>query len=780
MHWKEKMRMQHWLGRLVLRYTLAPVSVGLALLLAGPLERTVPHSAQYVFLLAVIGCAWLCDRGPGIVAAILSLFIFDYYFLPPFHTFGIGHEAMPYAIPFLLIAAAAAWMSATRHDALEARFKLKESEEKFRRILINLPDVSWTADQNRRLLYMSPKIEDLLGYTSEEIRGNGGNMLLERIHPDDSAQVARAFTGLFASQQPYDVEFRVQKRDGGWIWVHNRAIRTHLRNGIVYADGLLTDVTVRKQAEAELISKTALLEAQVNATIDAILVVDPHGRRILQNQKFVELFSLPKEMLRHDDDGPVLEHVLGLVKNPDSFLDKVKYLYGRRDETSRDEIELKDGTILDRYSAPVNDKQGKYYGRIWTFRDITQRRRNEEKLRQLSTVVEQGPVSVLITDPAGKILYVNRKFCESTGYALEEVLGKTPRILNSGFTSKESYKDLWDTILGGREWRGEFRNKKKNGEIFWESAIISPIVEEDGKITHLVAVKEDITERRTMENELRQAQKLEGIGQLAAGIAHEINTPTQFVTDNLTFLQDSWNSVSELLKMYREAATERCGTAETPACTALKNAERDLDLDFISEEVPRALAQSLDGARRVAHIVRAMKEFSHPDSADKIDTDLNKSIESTITVARNEWKYVAEMETDFDETLPPVFCYPGEVNQVVLNMVVNAAHAIKDKTKGDEKGKITISTRQRGPFAEIAIADTGTGIPEEIQPRIYEPFFTTKEVGKGTGQGLALAHSVVVKKHQGKLWFDTRAGQGTTFFIQLPIGPTAARTENGR
>jgi signal transduction histidine kinase len=173
-----------------------------------------------------------------------------------------------------------------------------------------------------------------------------------------------------------------------------------------------------------------------------------------------------------------------------------------------------------------------------------------------------------------------------------------------------------------------------------------------------------------------------------------------------------------------------------------------------------------------------MKEFSHPDSAEKTAADLNKAIESTITVARNEWKYVAEVVTEFDETLPAVVCYPGDINQVILNLVVNAAHAIKDKVKEGEKGRITVGTRTRGEFAEISIADTGTGIPEAIHTRIFDPFFTTKEVGKGTGQGLSLAHAVVVKKHAGKIWFETKMGMGTTFFIDLPIKPAEAAKEN--
>jgi len=272
-----------------------------------------------------------------------------------------------------------------------------------------------------------------------------------------------------------------------------------------------------------------------------------------------------------------------------------------------------------------------------------------------------------------------------------------------------------------------------------------------------------------LESQLRHAQKLEGIGQLAAGIAHEINTPTQFVTDNLTFLRDSWRSTHELLEQYRETVRNAGEALPKDVAVALQQAEKSCDLEFIATEVPRAIDQSLDGARRVAKIVRAMKEFSHPDSADKTATDLNKAIASTITVARNEWKYVSEIAKEFDEALPPVVCYPGDINQVVLNLIVNAAHAIKEKIKEGEKGTITVSTRMRGESVEIAVKDTGSGIPEAIRNRIFDPFFTTKEVGKGTGQGLALAYTVVVKKHGGKIWFETEVGCGTTFFITLPV-----------
>jgi signal transduction histidine kinase len=329
--------------------------------------------------------------------------------------------------------------------------------------------------------------------------------------------------------------------------------------------------------------------------------------------------------------------------------------------------------------------------------------------------------------------------------------------------------------MQGGEWRGKLRNKKKNGDIYWEDATITPILDHNKKITHFLAIKEDVTERMEIEAQLRQAQKLEAIGQLAAGIAHEINTPTQFVTDNLHFIRDSWASVSELLEKYRSSIRELESAICSSTLSSLAEAEKLADLEFISAEMPRAIEQGIDGTRRVASIVHAMKEFSHPDSAEKVQIDLNKAIESTVTVARNEWKYVADVVTELDRELPLVVCYPGEINQVILNLIVNAAHAIKDKANGAEKGKVTIRTAMRGEFAEISISDTGSGIPDQIRTRIFEPFFTTKEVGKGTGQGLALAHSVIVKKHLGRIWFETQVGSGTTFFINLPFNFESAQ-----
>ena len=758
----------------VLRYSLAPLCVGLALALALMLKDLAPFATDYLFLAAVACAAWFGRRGPGLLAAAIAAFVLDYFFLPPLHTFGISTYDRPYVVPFILSALAAAWMSSTRRRAEESTRSLSREEESFRRILTNMPDVAWTADQTGLIVYISPKIEEILGYAPREIKDGGANFLLERVRSEDRARLAQSFSALFNSQRVFDEEFEIQAKDGRWVWVCDRAIRVYERNGVILTDGVLSDITKRKQAELALRSKTAFLEAQVNSTIDGILVVDEQGRRILQNQRMVEIFHIPAELMKSAMERPMLEYALGQIKNPAIFLEKVEYLYDHRDKSSRDEIELTDGTMLDRYSAPVVDRQGKYYGRIWSFRDVTDRKRDEDMVRQLTAAVEQSPSSIVITDPQGSIQYVNRKFIECTGYTLPEVLGKNPSILNSGRAPRQMFETIWQTILGGKEWRGEFCNKRKNGEIYWESAAICPIFDPRGNIAHFLAVKEDITQRRQLESDLRLAQKLEGIGQLAAGIAHEINTPTQFVMDNLSFLQGSWESIFRLLMLYRRAFHNSPRLAMDRESIEVGEAEGACDLEFVGKEVPTAIAESIEGAQRIANIVRAMKEFSHPDSVDKVETDLNKSIASTVTVARNEWKYTASLVTDFDESLPRVVCYPGDINQVVLNLIVNAAHAIKEKLRENEKGQIVVRTRRRGEYAEIAISDTGMGVAEEIRGRIFEPFFTTKEVGKGTGQGLSFAHGVVVKKHHGKIWFETETGEGTTFFIQLPVDGSAA------
>jgi signal transduction histidine kinase len=311
----------------------------------------------------------------------------------------------------------------------------------------------------------------------------------------------------------------------------------------------------------------------------------------------------------------------------------------------------------------------------------------------------------------------------------------------------------------------------------FDPAEVELLTELANQLAYGIATLRTRAENQLIHAQLLQAQKLESIGGLAAGIAHEINTPMQYVGDNTRFLQDAFGDITDVLRHYRRLLDAgRHGELTPELLEEIRHAVQAADPDDLVEEIPTAIEQSMEGIQRVSAIVRAMKEFAHPPAAEKGPVDLNQAIRSTLTVARNEWKYVAEMVTDLDETLPPVPCLSGDINQMVLNLVVNAAHAIGAAVAQGrmDKGTITVATRIHGQWVEIRVSDNGTGIPAAICSKVFDPFFTTKEVGRGTGQGLAIARSVVVDKHHGEIAFTTEEGRGTTFVVLLPLDATAS------
>ena len=306
--------------------------------------------------------------------------------------------------------------------------------------------------------------------------------------------------------------------------------------------------------------------------------------------------------------------------------------------------------------------------------------------------------------------------------------------------------------------------------------IARPMIDEVGVRHGLVGVIADVTERRAREVEVQHAQKLEALGRLSAGLAHEMNTPIQFVGDNTRFLSEACEALSRLIGTYRAVQRESSAADLPQACRscqdALERAEREADLEFLTDEVPAAIEQSLDGLERVRTLVKAMRTFSHPGEAKQSPADLNEALSSAVAVARSQVEHVADLQCEFGE-LPPVMCSIGDLNQVFLNLLINAADAIAGSGR---RGTLTINTSVDGDHAVVAFSDTGTGIPEDIRLRIFEPFFTTKEVGCGTGQGLAMARSVVHDKHRGRIMVTSTVGKGSTFAVWLPLAGRSARS----
>ena len=373
------------------------------------------------------------------------------------------------------------------------------------------------------------------------------------------------------------------------------------------------------------------------------------------------------------------------------------------------------------------------------------------------------------------------------GYREDELVGQPAQILfadnadndgptrrrAAGGTNRSRQSGMLDTLLGGGQVNAvEGAYRTKDGQTISVSFSGAVMRNWDGEIQGIVCVAQDSTERKQLQFELEQAHKLESVGQLAAGIAHEINTPTQYLGDNARFLKEAFADLRLALAGFerlRQAA--KTGRVDAQLLAELETTLQQTEVEYLTTEIPKAIDQSITGVEQVAKIVLAMKEFTHPGGEQKSLVNLPQSLETTITVAGNEWKYVAEIVTDFDPDLPDVMCRPSELNQVFLNLIVNAAQAIGESLgeEGTDRGTITVGTRCAGPWAEIFVRDTGPGMSDEVRARVFDPFFTTKDVGKGTGQGLAIARSVVVDKHGGTIDCESEPGRGTTFTVRIPM-----------
>ncbi len=857
---------------------------------------------------------------------------------------GVGNKPSDYTADDVRFLEDLASVVADYAIRLRAEQALQASERRYQVLAESSPAGVFRTDADGQTTYVNTRWCELAGLPADEAKGEGW---LKAVHPEDREELVRGWTAAQAAEGIARADYRFVRADGAVAWVMGQATPERDATGqLLGYVGTVTDITERKRTEDALRDSESKFRALFRSMTEGVALHEviyaddgrPVDYRILDvNPSYEKHTGIEAERAR----GRLAREAYGTAVSP--------YL-----EVFEEVTRTGKAASFDTYFAPLQRHfqvsicpitKGQF---ATIFTDVTGRKRAEDQLRKLSLAVEQSPASVVITDTAGRIEYVNPKFCAVTGYAASEVIGQNPRMLKSGDNPAELYRKLWQTITSGQEWRGEFRNRKKSGELFWEFAVVSPIKNERGDITHFLAIKEDITarkqveqelversrvaafaaevgkaltqnrpfnallqdctelmvqyldaafariwvlnaatqtlelqasaglythldgphsrvpvghlkigwiaqeklphltndvlhdphvgdkewarreqmvafaghplmlggqlmgvmalfarkplsecvsqrlasvaksiaasiyrhqaevQRKLMEVQLRHAQKLESIGQLAAGIAHEINSPMQYIGDNTRFLQDAFGELRRVLAAFQVLSTRlraQPGASETLA--PVEAAVQAADLDYLLEEVPRAIDQSLQGVERVIKIVRAMKEFSHPGVEQKTVVDLNHAIESTITVARNEWKYVADLEMDFDPQLPLIPCLPGEFNQVILNLIINAAHAIADVIGPQpiQKGKITVSTRSRGDWVEIRITDTGTGIPEAIRDRVFDPFFTTKPVGKGSGQGLAIARSVILDKHGGTLTFETEPGRGTSFVIRLPSIP---------
>ena len=539
------------------------------------------------------------------------------------------------------------------------------------------------------------------------------------------------------------------------------------------------DITQRRQAEQALVSSEEKFRQLAENISEVFWMVSPTAPGVL----YV---------------SPAYEHVWGrscesLYRNPRSWTESIhaddvqKALAMNQRQLQGEKVDSvyrictpqgQEKWIRDR-AFPVHDASGQLTRIVGLAEDISARKLAEERLRaseeRYRELFENASDLVYTFDLNLHITSLNRLAEHTIGYSRDDALQMNLRQLLDPQQAQLFERAIEELVSVQPPGKIELDIRAKDGRRLKLEMNPRLIYRED-KPVGIQAIARDITGRDAAEMELRQAQKLESVGRLASGIAHEINTPIQFVGDNVRFLQDAFGELQSVLQEFRQLCKSTNAMCSGPQfATELDRIAAESDSDYLLQEIPKALGQTLEGVERVVTIVRAMKEFAHPDSKGMAPADLNKALSNTLTVARNELKYVAEVETDFGE-LPLVVCSVSDMNQVFLNLLINAAHAIADVVKeSGGKGKIRVSTALEDLSAVIAISDTGAGIPESIRDRIFDPFFTTKEVGRGTGQGLAIARAVI-DRHKGTLTFETEVGSGTCFYIRLPIGNSGTPT----
>jgi len=573
---------------------------------------------------------------------------------------------------------------------------------------------------------------------------------------------------------------RLRKKTGELIWASITAVCHYNQSGEAkWVQGIIEDVTEKIEIEEKLTSHLIFLETLINIVNSPVYYKNSSGLYIGCNNAFAEqIIGLPREQIINKSIFELKEkipHDLAL-----KYAAKDKELFDNPGtQVYESQVKCADGKT--RYyhfdKSIFKTPDGQTAGIIGIMLDITERIEKETELKRINQ-----EFNLLISSMSSIIIGVSLKdrITHWNPYA-EKVFGiKSSVIMGKLFCESgikwdwgRVYEAISKCIIDDHIIRlDDIKYEKKDGRNGILGLTVTPLEHEGNILEGFLLLGRDITDQRFMEQQLMQGSKLEAIGQLAAGVAHEINTPLQYVGDNIRFITKSFAVLLSILDIYQRASANY----NDPEFFLQKIREiEDLSekemFSFILEELPGAIDQSLEGVEKVSSIVQSMKAFSHPGIGRKIPADINKSIENTVTVSRNEWKYNCELKLNLDYNLPEVPCYESELNQVILNIIVNASDAIHDNiVKGNiEKGLIIISTFTEEYHAVITVSDNGGGIPENIRDKIFNPFFTTKEVGKGTGQGLPLSFSIIHEKHGGTLSYETKIGEGTTFIVKLPF-----------
>ena len=623
-------------------------------------------------------------------------------------------------------------------------------------------------DRLGRIEWVNQSFTRITGYTLDEVVGRTPGSLLQG--PESDPETVQLMRDGIESGSGFDVEIVNYSKEGRKYWV---AVEVRpIRNASGDVDRFIAierDITREKEN-----SRTRrLMKAAIDNSGEMMLMILSDGRIDAANDEACTQLGYTAEELRELS-------IWDLEQGSSATTWAIDWKRLRADQRAlrKSHYRFKDGqTIPVAISMMlVTIDQSDYVVAIT--RDITSEqlmeRALDEERQLLQTVLETIPYQVFWKDANSVYLGCNGNFAEVAGMDCSaDIIGKTDYELPWLPEESESYRADDAEVMQSGEPKLHIQETQLRSDGLSAQVDTSkvPLRNANGDVIGVVGIYVDVTEKSRLESQLVQAQKLESIGQLAAGIAHEINTPAQYVGDNTRFVRDEFDGLLKVIDTYAaQIAPGAPHRSWEERSQEIRETLESVDYEYLRDEIPRAIEQTIEGIERISSIVRAMRDFSHPGETEKQPADLNRAIESTVTVCTNRWKYAADLELDLDQDMPNVPCLLGEFNQVMLNLVVNAADAIEAKRSDDSrKGHIIVRSRREDEDAVIQVIDTGGGVPESIRDRIFDPFFTTKEVGKGTGQGLAISRDVIVEKHGGALTLDVEEGVGSTFTIRLPL-----------
>ncbi len=712
-------------------------------------------------------------------------------------------------------------------DRLNVQSALAASEARFRAISDMTSDFAYALQVQPggayAMIWITDAVSRITGFTPQEMLAWQSSSISDLVHPEDRQEFQK-IEQAWRANQSFTNTFRIVTKN-----LETRHIR-HIANPVwssaeqrvTAVIGAVQDITQQVWAAEQVELAHTELELRVQERTAELKEANQTLRAEIAERRLTQQFLQESEERYRSVSETAKDGIVTINKNMEivAWNKGAEKIFGYSlDEIIGQPLEvIVPAGKLDRHRSAIasNERSGFVYdsnltleasgrrknGEIfpaelnfssWTtrdgvfmtsfVRDVSSRKAAEDALhrvynenRQLLSAIKS---ILVVVNAQGLVSYWNETAAAVFGLEAEQTVGKRLDELEIGWDCATLLEKIDECKLSQQNLRlDDLYIKFANRENRIIGFTVTPLTDINSGDRGALLLGSDITHRRSLEQQLAQAQKLEALGQLAAGIAHEINTPTQFVNSNLVFLDAQFGVLKKIIGLQSELKAKLRASVQLSPDLALRIRTQvsQSELDYILCEFPRAMQQSLEGTQRIAHIVQAMREFSHPGGDHKTPTDLNHALQSTVEVTRSAWKHIADLEMCLAPGLPLVACLPAELNQCFLNILINAVDAIRDVVGDDppEKGKITIQTRLNEPWVEIRISDTGKGIPPEIIDRIFDPFFTTKEIGKGTGQGLTISRNIIVKKHQGQITCQSRPGLGATFIIRLPLRENVA------